>query len=173
MEGSNREVQGFRRLVEKLIRFGTFNIRNGWNRGLELALCGVEQRRVDCGVFQEANLTKGVYVQESRLLGDGNRGAERSFRRRCDFLPWGGALFCWRAPSPRPERHRLSAGDGETAVACSWVIYRPHQCLNHRGSGLNLTGPSSWWPAASMPISWIRKAHHRVRPFRTSSRRRV
>ena len=65
MEGRTIEGQGFRRLTEKLIRFGTFNIRNGQNGGLELALFYMEQGQVDCGAFQETNPTKVVYAQES------------------------------------------------------------------------------------------------------------
>ena len=50
--------------TEKVIRFGRFNIRNGQNRGIESAFRGMAQGRVDCGVIQETNLTKGVYMQE-------------------------------------------------------------------------------------------------------------
>ena len=45
-----------------MIRFGTFNIQNGQNGGLELVLHGMSQGQVDCGVLQETNLTKGVYT---------------------------------------------------------------------------------------------------------------
>ena len=65
MEGSIREGRGIRRGTEKMIRFGTFNIGNGKNGGLELELCGMAQVRVDCGVLQETKLTKGVYTRES------------------------------------------------------------------------------------------------------------
>ena len=40
---------GVRQVIEKLIRFGTFNIQKGQNR---------EQGWFDCGVLQETNLTK-------------------------------------------------------------------------------------------------------------------
>ena len=36
-----------------LIRFGTYNIRNGRNGGLELALRGMSQANMDLGIFQE------------------------------------------------------------------------------------------------------------------------
>ena len=64
-EGRTREGGGVRRETEKIIRFGTFNIRNGQNAGLELALFGMAQGQVDCGVFQVMKLTKGVYTQKS------------------------------------------------------------------------------------------------------------
>ena len=51
MEGCNREGRGVKRETDKLIRFGTFNIRNSQNRGLELALNAMDQGQVDCGVF--------------------------------------------------------------------------------------------------------------------------
>ena len=44
-----------------LIRFGTYNIRNGWNGDLELALRGMIQANVDVGVFQDNKLTEGIY----------------------------------------------------------------------------------------------------------------
>ena len=42
-----------------------FNTRNGQNRDLELSLRGMEQGKVDCGVFQETKLTKIFYTQEA------------------------------------------------------------------------------------------------------------
>ena len=47
-----------------MIRFGTFNIRNGQNRGLESSLHRMVQGRVGCGFFQETNIKKGVYTRE-------------------------------------------------------------------------------------------------------------
>ena len=52
-----------------MIRFVTFNIRNGQNGGLELALHRMVQVRVDCGFLQEKNLTKVVYTQEFSGFG--------------------------------------------------------------------------------------------------------
>ena len=34
-----------------------------------MALCGMDQGWVDCGVFQEMKLKKGVYAHESRGFG--------------------------------------------------------------------------------------------------------
>ena len=61
-EGRTREGQGIRQETDKMIRFDTFNIRNGKNAGLELALFGMAQGQVDCGVFQEAKIKKVVYM---------------------------------------------------------------------------------------------------------------
>ena len=57
-EGLTREGREVRRDTEKMVRFGTFNTRNVQNRGLESALCRMDQGGVDCGVFQAKNLTK-------------------------------------------------------------------------------------------------------------------
>ena len=47
------------------ICFGTYNIRNGRNRGLESALRGMYQDNMDLGVFQETKLRKRIYMRES------------------------------------------------------------------------------------------------------------
>ena len=47
------------------IKFGTYNIRNGSNRGLESALRGMVQANIDLGVFQETKCTDGVYTRAS------------------------------------------------------------------------------------------------------------
>ena len=47
------------------IRFGTYNIRNGRNDGLESALRGMSQANKDMGIFQEKKLTDGIYTHGS------------------------------------------------------------------------------------------------------------
>ena len=47
------------------IRFGTYNIRNGRNGGLEAALRGMSQANMDLGILQETKLTDGVYSRRS------------------------------------------------------------------------------------------------------------
>ena len=47
------------------IKFGTYNIRNGRNGGLEAALQGMAQANIDLGVFQETKCTDGVYTRTS------------------------------------------------------------------------------------------------------------
>ena len=39
-------------ITELLISFGTYNILNGCNRGLELVLRGISQVNMDLGIFQ-------------------------------------------------------------------------------------------------------------------------
>ena len=45
------------------IRFGTNNICNYHNRGLELALRGMYQAKTDLGIFQETKVTDGIYTR--------------------------------------------------------------------------------------------------------------
>ena len=47
------------------IRFGTYNIHNGRNRGLALALAlrEMSQSNTDLEIFQETKLTNGVYTR--------------------------------------------------------------------------------------------------------------
>ena len=47
------------------IKFGTYNIRNGRNGGLEAALRGMAQANMDLGVLQETKCTDGVYTRAS------------------------------------------------------------------------------------------------------------
>ena len=47
------------------IKFGTYNIRNGRNGGLESALRGMEQANMDLGIMQETKITDGVYTRAS------------------------------------------------------------------------------------------------------------
>ena len=45
-----------------LIKFGTYNIRNGRNFGLESALRGMSLANMDLAIFQETELTDGIYT---------------------------------------------------------------------------------------------------------------
>ena len=47
------------------IRFGTYNIRNRRNGGLESALQGMAQANMDLGIFQETKCTEGIYTRDS------------------------------------------------------------------------------------------------------------
>ena len=47
------------------IRFGTYNIRNGRNGGLESALRGMSQANMDLGIYQEKKATDGIYTRGS------------------------------------------------------------------------------------------------------------
>ena len=47
------------------IRFGTYNIHNGRNGGLEAALRGMSQANIDLGILQETKITDGIYTRGS------------------------------------------------------------------------------------------------------------
>ena len=47
------------------IRFGTYNIWNRRNGGLESALRGMAQANMDLVIFQEKKCTEGIYTRES------------------------------------------------------------------------------------------------------------
>ena len=47
------------------IKFGTYNIRNGRNGGLESALQRMAQANIELGVFQETKCTDGFYARAS------------------------------------------------------------------------------------------------------------
>ena len=47
------------------IKFGTYNIWNGWNGGLEAALRGMEQANLDVGILQDTKFTDRVYTRAS------------------------------------------------------------------------------------------------------------
>ena len=71
---------------EMPIKFGTYNIRNGRNGGLEAALRGMAQANIDLGVFQDTKCTNGVYT---RALARYHVVATDTLRRHCG----GVALF--------------------------------------------------------------------------------
>ena len=48
---------------ETVIRFGTYNIRNGRNRGLNSVLWGVYQANLNMGVFQDTKVTDWIHMQ--------------------------------------------------------------------------------------------------------------
>ena len=52
-----------RQEVVHLIYFGTYNIRNGQNGGLEYTLKRMLQDNVYLGVFQETKVTQGIYTR--------------------------------------------------------------------------------------------------------------
>ena len=47
------------------IKFGTYNIRNGQNGGLQAALREMDQANLDMGILQETKITDGVYTRAS------------------------------------------------------------------------------------------------------------
>ena len=63
--GSTGVGRGVRQEAVRLIRFGTYNIRNYQKGGLESALRGMSQANVDLGIFQDKKVTTEIYTRES------------------------------------------------------------------------------------------------------------
>ena len=49
----------------EVVHFGTYNIQNSHNGGLELALRGIYQANFDLVLLQDTKITDGVYAQDS------------------------------------------------------------------------------------------------------------
>ena len=73
------------------IRFGTYNIRNKCNGGLESALRGMSQVKIDLGIFQETKVTDGIYTRG--LVGYSVVAIDATSRHR-----GGVSVFYWPAP---------------------------------------------------------------------------
>ena len=56
---------GDRRELVRTIRFGSYNIHNSRNGGLESELRGMYQADIDLGVFQDTKATVWIYARES------------------------------------------------------------------------------------------------------------
>ena len=71
MESIRRPLAGTRRSTGSPtsegvpIRFGTYNIRNGRNGGLESALRRMAQANMDLGIFHDTKCTDGIYSRAS------------------------------------------------------------------------------------------------------------
>ena len=61
--GARMCTRGFKK-EEVPNKFGTYNIRNRMNGGLESALRGMAKSNIDLGVFQETKCTNGIYTRE-------------------------------------------------------------------------------------------------------------
>ena len=46
------------------IAVATYNIRSGWNRGLEFALRAMDGIGADLGILMETKVTDGIYTQK-------------------------------------------------------------------------------------------------------------
>ena len=73
------------------IRFGTHNIRNCLNGGMESAVRGMSQAIMDLGIFQETKVTDGIYTRGS--AGYSVVATDAPSRHR-----GGVAVFCRPAP---------------------------------------------------------------------------
>ena len=95
------------------IRFGTYNIRNGLNGGLEAALRGMSQANMDLGIIQETKLPDGIYIRGSAGYSvvatdtpSRNRGGIAIFHRPTPHF----AVEAVRKYGPNVIRSQLATG---------------------------------------------------------------
>ena len=103
-EGSTGRGQGVRRNSGPPILFGSYNIRNRQNRGLDPALVchGRISTLGSSGIqISRGDLRKGV----EQVSGCGNRGADHASQGRCGILPQSRAIHYVGALLPCTKRH--------------------------------------------------------------------
>ena len=109
------------------IRFGTYNIRNGRNRGLEAALRGMSQANMDLGILQETKLTDGIYTRRSAGYSVVATDAPSQHRGSV-------AIFHWPAPHFLVEAVRkygpISTSNGGAAMVHRGMLPRPRRHLD-------------------------------------------
>ena len=108
------------------IRFGTYNIRNGRNGGLESALRGMSQPNMDMGIFQETKCTDGIYTRESagyRVVA--TQFAKPTPRRSGTILQAVATFRGGGRPGVRAQRLELRGRDGSAAVVHHHILPRP------------------------------------------------
>ena len=79
------------------IRFGTYNIRNGRNGGLEAALRGMSQANMDLGIFQETKMTDRIYTRGSAGYSAVATDAPSQHRRGVAIFHWPASQFAVEA----------------------------------------------------------------------------
>ena len=62
--GGTVEGGGRSEKKEEVICFGSYNIKNGHNGGLESALYRMYQANIDLGILKKTNITDGVYTRK-------------------------------------------------------------------------------------------------------------
>ena len=114
------------------IIFGTYNIRNGRNSGLEAAMLGVSQANMDLGIFQKTKLTDGIYTRRSDGYIVVAADTKPTPRRRGNLSPAGAALRGGGGATVRTESHRVPTGDGGAGMVHCGVLPHPRRHLDNR-----------------------------------------
>ena len=97
-------IRGVRRVVEadekqEAIRFGSYNIYNIRNGRMQSALRRMAHSNIDLGVYQETNITRGIYVQH--LAGYRLMAVHTPIRHRR-----GMEILYWESPRFAVESHQ-------------------------------------------------------------------
>ena len=112
------------------ISFGTYNICNGRNGVLELALIGTSHANMDMGIFQDTKLTNGVYTCGSVGSSVVTTDAPSRHRGGVTFFVPAVTAICGRGhPSVWAQRCQLSTRDGVVAMVHHRVLTRPYGTL--------------------------------------------
>ena len=148
------------------IRFSTYNIRNGRNGGLELALRGMAQANMDLGIFQETKCTEGIYTRESAGYIVVATDAPSRHHTRVAVLYWPSPLFAVEAVrqfGPNVVSFQLATGAPGKKThrrnlhpRVGWVHRRAHatskigraSCRHHRRA------PVANWKLTTFGPNW-------------------
>ena len=106
------------------IRFGTYNIRNGRNRGLELALRRMSQANMDLDIFQETKLTDGIYTRELAGYSVVATDAPSRHRGRVAVFHWPSQHFVVEAVqqlSPNVVGFQLATGERQWYIVVCYL----------------------------------------------------
>ena len=126
----NRRGGGNNREDGKMIRFGSYTIRNGRKRVLDSALLGMDQYNLDLGVLQYNKAINRVYTRglavnafswTTHWVGTSGGGGH--------ILPERATLTVWGAPYARAEHCDISAGIRRATMVRRGVILGPKRFL--------------------------------------------
>ena len=79
------------------IRFRTYNICNGRNGELESTFMGWSEANMDLGIFQETNVTDGIYTRGSAGYSVVATDAQSRYRGRVAVFHWPALHFAVEA----------------------------------------------------------------------------
>ena len=119
-----------------MIRFGSYNIRNGRNGDLESALHGMARPNIDLGILQETKVTGGVYTRSSAEPSRHRGGIALFYKESRNF-----AVEALQLHGLNVVNFQLVTGGRRWHVVRCYFLRRT-------------TPPpwsASWWPSTSAP----------------------
>ena len=134
MKGSTGRGRGDRQDLSQPMRFGSYNICNGWNGVRDSDLCGMFQANFDLGVFQETKVTRRDHTRESSryrvVMTDPpilHRGSVAVFYREAGHFSL--ENLCLHGS----KNSQIPVGDRVAAVAYHGALYCSRRCLKYIG----------------------------------------
>ena len=107
---------------EEMIRFGSYNIRNGLNGSLESAMCGMAQVNIDLGILHETKITDIIYTRFLAGFCVVETDAPSRHRRASRFFFKSRNTFCGGASDAQPNCVQLQYDDERAPMACCWLL---------------------------------------------------